>query len=99
MDLVGLPAFDRITLGLCPQLCIIWICMRSTGVFIVSMDQDHAFRGQHLLQLGTKTGYLTVVSRVPFARVLCCSARLEWKDCSIIDPFSSNDSRKVFLGF
>ena len=99
MDLVVSPASDRITLGLGPQLCIKWMLMRPIGVWMVSVDQDHAFRGQHLLQLGTKTGYLTVVSRVPCARVLCCAARLEGRDCSVIDPFSPNNSTKVFLGF
>ena len=38
--------------------------MRPTGVWMVSEDQDDAFRGQHLLQLGTSSGYLTVVDRV-----------------------------------
>ena len=80
-------------------LCIIWIWMRPTGVSMVSLDQDHAFRGHHLLQVGIKRGYLTVISRVPCARVLCCAARLDGTDCSIIDPFSSNNSREVFLGF
>ena len=66
---------------------------------MVSVDQDHAFRGQYLLQLGARLGYLTVVSRVPCARIVCCAARLEGEDCSIIDLYSSNDSREVFLGF
>ena len=38
--------------------------MRPTGVLMVSMDQDDAFRGQYLLQLGTRPGYSSVVSRV-----------------------------------
>ena len=66
---------------------------------MVSMDQAHVFPGQHLLQLGIRSGYLTVVSRVPCARVVCCVARQEGVNSSIIDPFSSNDSREVFLGF
>ena len=76
-DLVVFPASDRITLGLGTQLCNIWIWMRATCVWMVFVDQDHAFRGQHLLRLGTKTGYLTVVSRVPCARILCCAVRLK----------------------
>ena len=36
-------------------------------------------------------------SRVPGARVLYCAARLEGGNYSIIDPFSSNDSKIVFL--
>ena len=73
--------------------------MRPTCVWMVSMDQDDTFRGQHLLQLGTRSGYPTVVSRVPCARVLCCAARLEGEDCSIIDSFLVDDSREVVLGF
>ena len=65
---------------------------------MVSGDQDHAFGGQYLLQLGTKSGYLTVVSRVPGARVLYCAARLEGGKWSIIDPFPFNDNKQVFLG-
>ena len=61
--------------------------MRPTGVWVVSVDQDHAFPDQHLLQLGIKLGYLTVVSRVPCARVVCCVARLEGEDSFIIAPF------------
>ena len=99
MNCVVSPASDRIILDLGPQLCIRWILMRPTGVWMVSMDQDPAFPGHHLLQLVTRLGYLTVVSRVPCARVLCCAVRLEGKDCSVIDPFSSNYSREYFLGF
>jgi len=89
MDLVVLPASDRITLCLGPQLCIIWILMRPKGVWMVSVDQDHAFPGQHLFQLGTRSGYLTVASRVPraSARIIYCVARLKGKQCSIIGPF------------
>ena len=68
--------------------------MRPTGVWMVSGDQDHAFRGQYVLQLGTKSGYLTVVSRVPGARVLYCAAGLEEENCSIIDHFPFNDSKQ-----
>ena len=99
MDFVISPASDKIILGLVPQLCIIWIWMRAKSDWMVSVDQDHAFRGQHLLQLGTKWVNLTMVSRVPCARVLCSAVRLDGDDCSIIDPFPSNDAREVFLGF
>ena len=58
--------------------------MRLTGVWMVSLDQDHAFRDQHLLQLGIRSGYLTVVSRVPCARLLRCAGRHERGDSSII---------------
>ena len=70
--------------------------MRPMGVLMVSVDQDHAFRGQHLLQLGTRSGYSTVVSRVPCARVLCCAVRIEGEDCSKVNSFSFNDSREEF---
>ena len=73
--------------------------MRLTDVSMVSVEQDHVFPDQHLLQLGISSGYFTMVSRVPCARVVCCVARLEREDSSIIDSFSPNDSRKVFLGF
>ena len=46
-----------------------------------------AFPDQHLLQLGIRLGYLTVVSRVPCARVVCCAARLMGEDSSTIDSF------------
>ena len=49
MDFVISKASDEIPLGLVPQLCMIWIRMRPTGVWMVSVDIDHAFRGQHLL--------------------------------------------------
>ena len=68
MDFVVSLASDRFVLVLDAQ---IWIGMRPAGVWMVSMDQDHAFSDQHLLQLGIRSGYLTVVSRVPCARVVC----------------------------
>ena len=37
--------------------------MRPTGVWMVSMDQDDGFRGQYVLQPGTRLGDSTVVSR------------------------------------
>ena len=41
--------------------------MRSTGVWMVSVDQDHAFPGRHLLQLGTRLGYSTIgISRIEY---------------------------------
>ena len=66
---------------------------------MVSVDQDHAFLDQHLLQLGIKLGYLTVVSRVPCARIVRCLTRYEGRDSSIIDYFSSIDNREVISGF
>ena len=72
--------------------------MGPIGVWMVSVDQDHAFSDQQLLQLGIRLSYSNVISRVPCARVVCCAARQEGEDCSIID-FSSNDKGEVFLGF
>ena len=73
--------------------------MRLEGVWMVSVDSDYAFPSQHLLQLGIRSGYLTVVSMVPCARLVSCVARHKEKDSSIIYLFSSNDSREIFLGF
>ena len=67
-------------------------------MWVVSVDQNHAFPDQHWLQLGIRLSYLTVVSRVPCARVVCFVARLEGEDSSIVDPFSSNDSTEIFVG-
>ena len=92
-------AFERIALDLSPQLYIIWTGIRLTDVRVVSVDQDHAFPDNHLLQLGIRFGYLTAVSRIPWARVVCCVARHEGWDSSIIDSVSSNDSGESFLGF
>ena len=55
IDFVVYLASDRIVSGLVPQLCIIWAWMRLTGVWMVSMDKDHAFSDQHLLQLGIRS--------------------------------------------
>ena len=65
---------------------------------MVSVNQDHAFPGQHLLQHGIRLDYLTVVSGLPGEGVVCSLARLEGEDSSIIDLFSSNDRREVILG-
>ena len=66
---------------------------------MICVDQDHAFPDQHLLQLGIRLGYLTVVSRVHCARGLCCVTRYEGGDSPISDYFSLIDSREVFSGF
>ena len=63
---------------------------------MVSVNQDHAFPGQHLLQHGIRLGYLTVVSGVPWEGVVCCAARLEGEDSSIIDPFHPMIVEKSF---
>ena len=70
--------------------------MRRTGVWMVSVDRDHDFRGQHLLELGTRSGYPTVISRMPCARVLCCAARLEEEIAPKLIPFGSMIVEKSF---
>ena len=87
IDFVISRASDRIIWGLYPQLFIEWIWMRPTGVWMVSVDQDHAFWGQHLLWIGTRSSSLTVVSRVHCARTVCSAVSLEGGYSSIIDPF------------
>ena len=54
---------------------------------MVSVDQDHAFPDRYLLHLGIGLGYLTVVRRVPCARVLRCVAKQEGEDSSMNDVF------------
>ena len=39
--------------------------------------KDNAFPGQHRFQLGIRSGYLTLINKVPYARVVRCAARLE----------------------
>ena len=98
MDFVISQSSDTITLDLDPQLCIIWIWMRPKGVWMVSVDQDHAFPGRHLLQLGTRIGYsTTVVSWVPCASFLCCVVRLKGVKLLHNWSFSIKDSREVIL--
>ena len=61
--------------------------MRPTSVWMVSVDKYDTFPGQHQLQLGTRSGYSTVVSRVSCSRVVCCMARLEGTDSFTTDHF------------
>ena len=61
--------------------------MRPTGVRMVSMDQDDAFRGQHLVKIDTGLGYSIVLSRVSCSRDVCCVARLEGTDSFTTDHF------------
>ena len=71
--------------------------MRLIGVWMVSVDQDHAFLNQHLLQLGIRSGYFTVVSRAPCARVVRCVARREGEHSSISDAFYQIIVEKSFV--
>ena len=99
IDVVVCLASDGNVLGRSPLLCIIWTYWRLMVVWMVSVDQDHVFPDQHLLQLGIRSGYLTVVSRVPCAKNVRCIARYEGIESSIISYSSFNDSREVFSGF
>ena len=49
-----------------------------------------------ILQLGLRQGYLSVVSTVFCVRSLCCVARQENQNSSIVTLFSSNDSKELF---
>ena len=61
--------------------------MRLADVWMVPVDQDYAFPGQLLLQLGIRLGCLTMISRVPCTGFVCCVARQEGGDSFIVDPF------------
>ena len=66
---------------------------------MASVEPDQAFASQNSLQLDIRLGTLTVVSKVPCAKIVFCEDRHEGLDSSIIDLFSSKDSGEVFLGF
>ena len=78
-------ALGKLVFGLGPQLSSMRLSMRLISFWMVSVDQDHTFHDQHLLQLGIRLGHFTVVSRVPCARVVYCAARREREDSVIID--------------
>ena len=61
--------------------------MKFIGIRMVSVDPNHAFPSQNLLQLGLRLGYLSVVSTVFCVRSVCCVAGKENKNSSIIIPF------------
>ena len=63
---------------------------------MASMDQDDAFRGQHLLKIDIGSGYLTVVSRVSCSRDVCCVARLEGTVSFTTDHFHPMIVEKSF---
>ena len=64
---------------------------------MVSVDQDHVFQANTYSNLTSNWAIFTVVNRVPCARVVCCAARLEGEDSSIVDLLSSNDSTDILL--
>ena len=71
--------------------------MRLTGVWMVSMDQEHAFSGQYLLQFSIRLGRSTVVSRV-----FCEGLYAVWLGrrggMAPYLKFLSNNSTEMFLG-
>ena len=73
--------------------------MRLKGVWMVSVDKEHAFSGQQLLKLGIRLCCFSVEGRVLCARVVCYAARHEERNSSIMDSFSSNDTIELILGF
>ena len=94
--MVGL-ASGRIIFDLGPQSSITWSLIRLIGVCMASLEPDQAFPSQNPLQLDIRLGTLTVVSKVPCARILCCLDRKDREDSSIITQASSNNSIVVLL--
>ena len=52
---------------------------------------------QKPLQLGIRLVYLIEISRAFCAKLLCCVARQDWKDTSIITPFLSKNNKNTFV--
>ena len=94
--MVGL-ASGRIIFGLGLQSSITWPLIRLISVCMPSVEPDQAFPSQNPLHLDIRLGTLTVVSKVPCARILRCLDRKEREDSSIITQASSNNSIVVLL--
>ena len=88
----------RIIVDLGTQSSITWSLIRLIGVCMASVEPDQAFASQNPLQLDIRLGTLTVVSKVPCARISCCLDRKDREDSSRITQASSNNSRLVLLG-
>ena len=91
-------ASGRIIFDLSLQSSITWPLTRLISVCMPSVEPDQAFPSQNPLHLDIRLGTLTVVSKVPCARILRCLDRKEREDSSIITQASSNNSRVVLLG-
>ena len=91
-------ASGRIIFDLSLQSSITWPLIRLISVCMPSVEPDQAFPSQNPLHLDIRLGTLTVVSKVPCARILRCLDRKEREDSSIITQASSNNSRVVLLG-
>ena len=94
--MVGL-ASGRIIFDLSLQSSITWPLTRLISVCMPSVEPDQAFPSQNPLHLDIRLGTLTVVSKVPCARILRCLDRKEREDSSIITQASSNNSIVVLL--
>ena len=90
-------ASGRIIFDLSLQSSITWPLTRLVSVCMPSVEPDQAFPSQNPLHLDIRLGTLTVVSKVPCARILRCLDRKEREDSSIITQASSNNSIRVLL--
>ena len=90
-------ASGRIIFDLSLQSSITWPLIRLISVCMPSVEPDQAFPSQNPLHLDIRLGTLTVVSKVPCARILRCLDRKEREDSSIITQASSNNSIVVLL--
>ena len=90
-------ASGRIIFDLSLQSSITWPLIRLISVCMPSVEPDQAFPSQNPLHLDIRLGTLTVVSKVPCARILRCLDRKEREDSSIITQASSNNSIRVLL--
>ena len=79
------------------QSSITWPLIRLISVCVPSVKPDQAFPSQNPLHLDIRLGTLTVVSKVPCARISCCLDRKDREDSSIITQASSNNSIRVLL--
>ena len=91
-------ASGRIIFDLSLQSSITWPLTRLISVCMPSVEPDQAFPSQNPLHLDIRLGTLTVVSKIPCARILRCLDRKEREDSSIITQASSNNSIVVLLG-
>ena len=90
-------ASGRIIFDLSLRSSITWPLTRLISVCMPSVEPDQAFPSQNPLHLDIRLGTLTVVSKVPCARILRCLDRKEREDSSIITQASSNNSIRVLL--
>ena len=90
-------ASGRIIFDLSLQSSITWPLIRLINVCMPSVEPDQVFPSQNPLHLDIRLGTLTVVSKVPCARILRCLDRKEREDSSIITQASSNNSIVVLL--